>query len=423
MHASTLYCQAHVTCGGLDMTTLLSICSFFLILWTTPLMAERLAEEDSGGWSGNGGGPNRVQDNVWFLGDEPLRYCIKLGPAQTLTMAQAQSMTQRSLQAWKQFFQQYHIGPARPADPALRNLQLHMTLQFQEVNCQDGAELEIYFGLENEDIRLYRQMNESDGLGLALRRSYDHKLHRHHGYIWLQNFTNDPRKTEHLLLHELGHVFGMKHDSVFVMDRRVALWLQKMNTDDPAMRFLGKIEADFWPFDLLPGSRVRLVPYARQLPGAGTPTSLPSCRSGSLAITQIPYNFAPSTYPASGCVHLTLQKNRDSDANNFQLDMTQENGSYLLTLFGQFAPSEPDNTVPMVPGTQSNWQNISRNPAEWSFVPYGQRSMHARLSGYFIRGQVRYPAKLSWDEGLTLEIFIPDQARWWSIRSFGEGVR
>ncbi len=49
--------------------------------------------------------------------------------------------------------------------------------------------------------------------------------------------------------------------------------------------------------------------------------------------------------------------------------------------------------------------------------------MHARLSGYFIRGQVRYPAKLSWDEGLTLEIFIPDQARWWSIRSFGEGVR
>jgi hypothetical protein len=403
------------------MTTLLSICSLILILWTLPLRAGELTHEDSGGWSGNGGGPNRVQDNVWFLGEEPVRYCLRLGLQHPLSMTTAHAMIQRSFVAWQKFFQKYQIGPGRVTDPRLQGLYPQMSLAFTPVSCPE-AELEIYLGADNESIRLYREMNESDGPGLALRRSYDHRTHRHQGYIWIQNFTQDPRKVEHILLHELGHIFGMKHDSVFVMDRRIGPWLQKVSDTDPALRFLGKIEADFWPFDLLPGSRVTLVPYARQLPPAGRNMLQPSCPSGMISLGQIPSNFSPNIWPASGCVRLLLQKNRENDALNFQLNMTQENGAELLILFGNFAPSEPDNRMPMVPGTQSNWQNVPRSTSEWIYVPYGQRSMHARLSGYFIRGQTRYPAKLSWEEGLTLEIFIPDQARWWSIRSFGEGA-
>jgi hypothetical protein len=404
------------------MTTLLSVCSLILILWTLPLRAGELMHEDSGGWSGNGGGPNRVQDNPWFLGDEPVRYCIRLSTDHPLSMTAAHAMTQRSLMAWQAFFRKYQIGPGRVNDPRLQSLQLQMSLAFTPVTCPE-AELEIYLGTDNESIRLYREMNESDGPGLALRRSYDHKVHRQQGYIWIQNFTRDPRKIEHILLHELGHIFGMKHDSVFVMDRRIGPWLQKVSDADPALRFLGKIEADFWPFDLLPGSRVTLVPYARQLPPpAGRTLLQPSCPSGMISLAQIPSNLSPNIWPASGCVRLLLQKNRETDALNFQLNMSQENGAELLILFGNFAPSEPDNGMPMVPGTQSNWQNVPRGTSEWIYVPYGQRSMHARLSGYFIRGQTRYPAKLSWEEGLTLEIFIPDQARWWSIRSSGEGA-
>jgi hypothetical protein len=400
------------------MTTLLSLCTLILIFWTTPLRGEMLTVEDSGGWSGNGGGPNRVQDNVWYLGPEPVRYCVKVDSHYPLSFREAQSMMRRSLQAWQNFFQQYQIGVARTSDPALQ--ALGMSLHFVEVSCGNAPELEVHFGLENDTIRLYREMNESDGLGLAVRRSYDHQTHRHQGYIWLQNFTQDPRRMEHMLLHELGHVFGMKHDTVFVMDGRVALWLERMKANDPAARFLGRIEADFWPFDLLPGSRIRLVPYARELPQSAPSGFSHSCRSGSISLSKIPSDFQPSVLPLSGCVNLHLQKNRVGNLWNFQMDMSQESGALLLTLFGAFQPSEPGNTMPLVPGTQSNWQNLGRTPAAWNFVPYGQHSMHARLSGYFIRGQTRYPAKLTWDEGLTLEIFIPAQGRWWSIRSFSD---
>jgi hypothetical protein len=400
------------------MTTLLSFCTFILIFWTTALHGEKLTVEDSGGWSGNGGGPNRVQDNVWYLGQEPVRYCVKVAPLYPLSYTEAQSMMQRSLQAWQMFFQKYQIGHARTPNPALQDLA--MSLRFVEVSCSQAAELEVHFGEENETIRLYREMHESDGLGLAVRRSYDHHTHRHQGYIWLQNFTRDPRRIEHMLLHELGHVFGMKHDTVFVMDGRVALWLERMKPNDPAVKFLSRIEADFWPFDLLPGSRIRLVPYARQLPRSGSSSFSQNCRSGSLSLDQIPLDFQPPVFPLSGCVNLHLQKNREGDLWNFQLEISQESGPLWFPFFGAFLPSEPGNTMPLVPGTQSNFQNLGRTPAPWSFVPYGQHSMHARLSGYFIRGQTRYPAKLSWDDGLTLEIFIPDQGRWWSIRSFSD---
>ncbi|MFW7381770.1 MAG: hypothetical protein ACOH5I_23380 [Oligoflexus sp.] len=379
-----------------------------------------------GGWSGNGGNIYQMTDNVWFLGEEPIRYCLRPSPNYPLSTVELRDMVAEAFASWWQFFQRYQIGePGQPFAPFSAKLpQLSMTLAAKEVDCSQSPELEIYFGDDNQTLQVYRQLHEDNGLGLALRRSYNHQSHRNFGYIWLAAFTSEKRKLQHLLLHELGHIFGMKHDSVFVMDRDIALTLKSIKSDDPAFAYLGKVEADFWPFDLNPGGKVSLQPFARQIQNSpiGYPHPSNPCRGDSVPLQQIPYEFHP--FPGGAqppCIRVSLQKLHVGTANNFQLLMHSENGHWLATIYGSFSPSLAGNEKTMVPGTLSSWSVTSKEVRDpWIFVPYGQNSMHALQSGYFIRGQIRFPAKISWSRGLTLEIFIPQQGRWWTIRSFSD---
>jgi hypothetical protein len=385
-------------------------CVFLVMLICDVLFAKTSPVEkpDSGGWSGNGGGLYQVNDNVWYLGPDAIRYCVRVGEDFPVPAAGVREMIQRSFQTWQQFFTRYQIGypPVLPAQ--LVAVFPHMTLTSREVGCMENPELEFYIGLDNEELRLYRSLNESDGYGLALRRAYDHQKHRQRGYVWIPAFTQDPRKIEHMLLHELGHVFGMKHDTVFVMDRFVALAIKGLTASEPAYAFLGRVEADFWPYDLTPGSQVALMPEA----------SNQGCSAGSFSIGYVPYDFHPRPpIRLVPCVHLRLQKNSDAQANNFQLNMTNEYGQWMQTIYGTFQALDPGEDLPMVPGTLSTWINVPRTPLQWLFVSYARRNMHTQLSGYFIVGLTRYPARISWKRGLVLEIFIPAQGRWWVTHS------
>ncbi|WP_141730740.1 hypothetical protein [Oligoflexus tunisiensis] len=385
-------------------------CVFLVMLMCEVLYARAApaGKPDSGGWSGNGGGLYQVNDNVWYLGSEAIRYCVRVGEGFPLPAADVEEMIRRGFRTWQQFFSRYQIGSPSTLNGLLPGYFPHMTLVSREVACADKPELEFYIGLDNEELRLYRSLNESDGYGLALRRSYDHARHRQQGYVWIPAFSQDARKIEHMLLHELGHIFGMKHDTVFVMDRHVALTLKKITNADAAYAFLGKVEADFWPFDMMTGSQIALMPEAQT----------PGCSTGSFSLGYVPYNFHPRPpMRLVPCARLHLQRNSEALANNFQLNMTNENGQWLQTIFGTFQMLEAGDDLPMVPGTLSTWQNVPRTPMQWVFVPYALRNMHTQLSGYFIVGMIRYPARISWKRGLSLEIFIPDQARWWVIHS------
>src|SRR5262249_40129248 len=73
--------------------------AFFVSLLFAVLSAPAFA-----GWSSNGGGFDDESNNIWFLGEKPVHYCVQVSPDYSLNATQAASMVQQSIADWVAFF-------------------------------------------------------------------------------------------------------------------------------------------------------------------------------------------------------------------------------------------------------------------------------------------------------------------------------
>ena len=206
--------------------------------------AQKVRENEGGGWSGNGGGDAHAQDNTWFLGDKKVRYCIEAHDSYPLNKTQLEEMVEKGINQWITFFRKYNIGlPSQ--DNRLGAHTLPMALNFIYEDCKDETDLTFLFGLQNDVIRTYQALKSEDGIGLAIRRSFNHKTYWNPGYIWIDNFSSSHAKIKHLVLHELRHVFGLRHNSVHVMNENIGL---KLKSDKFSESYFGSIESEYWPY-------------------------------------------------------------------------------------------------------------------------------------------------------------------------------
>ena len=372
-----------------------------------------------GNWSGNGGG-DQTSDNVWYLGPQAVEYCIVRDPAYPLTEGELVPMVAASLNDWKHFFQRYGLdkkrfgtGPQKFHD----GLPREMSLTFTPAVCPDPEsavdekKLVFLFGGSNAVVDLYKQLYDEGSAGVAIRKSYDHTTYRNGGFIWLDDFSTNPDAIRHMLLHEIGHVFGMPHDSVFVMSSNVRLYTQSHEIFSEGL--LGSIETPSWPYRLRTGDVLDLNTGA----GFRKNASGDQCEAGETPVKRLPAEVREAfSLQGESCTRITLTLNKDSHT----LQIGNQDSS--IQLRGRFMTKKVNRAEPFPgPGLTTLWtvhrEGDAGNKQAWGFSPIDPESGTHPLFGAFShsRSQVNFPANIFQARGVSVEVYLGARQFWWTL--------
>lgn len=396
------------------------------------------------GWSGNGGDFLMQENNIWFLGDQPVTFCLKRSEQYPFTLEELRELVRESLEDWNQFFKKYGMDKRELEAVSERGNERFlfwdqkprkMSLTFTEgMNCpwdQNGENVgnNLYFLFEtsNNIVSSYRQFSTEHALGVAVRKKFDHQTYRNGGYVWLANFTRDRQRLKHMLLHELGHVFGMVHDSVFVMNENAAVEVElkeHLNSE-----YFGRIESGSWPYRTRPGEELILTSNrGRIFPRRSTPEN-PLCQRENF----VPNRTLPPAIldwaglPRQGHhqIKLLVHPSSRPGPDDFQLELSVEDlfTGKITSLKGEF------NSLPAgkweLTGGPSLFTRWKREgvPHASPWAPFAWRRaildsvpplFPAR--GRFHHERKKMAARISVDKGPVIEIFIPELNRWWVLR-------
>lgn len=358
--------------------------------------------------SAHGGDLERDQDNVWFLGDEVVHYCIERDPAYPLDAAAADGVVREALKQWNAFFVKYGMNTAKFTglpDGTARGL----ALRFEKAEkCADPVhQLRFLFGVTEDLVRLHRP-EESHSLGVAIRHGFDYVDYRTGGVIWVRDFGADARRVRHVVLHELGHVFGMKHDTVWVMNSEVASILTNLKTwNDSA---IGEIESPVWKYLLRDQDEIEFT-YRGDIDRA----------SGLRMISTERLGTARRLLGLQGPAHsLKLRFEPRFDPTDPELPLRTKYFTLVVQSAGGAPRSYSGKFEAMVtqeagPGLYGAWLD---GQGKRVFRRKGliQAQFADPASGYFEINGTKIPAVIKYEKGPILGLFVTDRfgkAEWW----------
>ncbi len=231
----------------------------------------------SGHSSGSGGDRLEIsQSSAWFLSDmrkdRTISYCMDVDENFGLSLHRIRDAVESSILKWTTYLQAKGVNNENYAP---------LTSQFTLVeSCNKDVDLTLYFGTLNERTlplvdRYYQPV------GLAYKERYDYKQLWSKGFIWFAGNKRYPLKQgsedasafpdwsipdalHAVILHELGHVFGVPHVDHTIM--RDDIWRFTANSaflmgDNPKARFWTHIDHESELFR--PESQVGMNPPER----------------------------------------------------------------------------------------------------------------------------------------------------------------
>jgi hypothetical protein len=367
------------------------------------------------GWSGNGGDSHHLQDNIWYLGQKRVSYCVKVGENSIINKYEASKIIKESFSQWKRFFNKYSMLN-RPLKANRRRANLSfpdginrsMTSNFTEVPCEDlkkstnGEELVFLIGKSNALINLYKDLATENAYGLALRKGYNHSTYRNSGFVWTSSDIKDRSIIKHVVLHEIGHIFGMKHNSVHVMDEDLVDFLEMKKRHNSTN--LGVIESKSWKYRLVEGQSNLLIKKEKNLRNNRNKCSFGMMKNSSLS-RKVRKKLGMKSY---GCFKVIAKVDEILGTKKFKLDLElSQSGTRKKSLSGLFKSSRTSPRDSMSPGVFTKLKNLDatrerRKSVNRRIIIDGLFDLPAR--GSFKLGDTELPARISYDKGLVVEL-------------------
>lgn len=390
-----------------------------LCLMTAPLHA---------GWAGNGGEISRDQNNVWFLGDKPVEYCIESHRNFGFTENELKSLIEESLAEWQLFFHRYQLDQSQfgtgstfnPQFPDFRPRKISLRFQAKAHCFKPEQELIFAFGTTPSVVKHHIEQVPSE-MGAAIRSEYNHKSYRSGGYVWIapaikytesdgkearKSWTDARPLLKHILLHELGHVFGMIHESTPVMSKSIGDEIVKAAQYSHLMHQYGSIETATFHYQWRVGDTIELCADRRYNGSFGMPDR--TCSNHELPPdVRNYYHLSPNK------VHRRFLKITGNDTMTLVVEPLDDNeakfsfaikGSPYATLTGMYYG----------PSLYSQWR--SDNHLFWNtgYLDFGSSLLPVKGS-ITIFGEKR---ALLIDRTTTMSIFDAKTGTWHQMSAF-----
>lgn len=355
--------------------------------------------------STHGGKITTDEDNVWFLGDAPIPLCFYRDPQYNYSKDEIVSLVEESFRNWRKFFERNSLDQKLEGFQDGRARAISTEVVWQK-NCESRPDqLLVIFGPSP----VPNPAAIDSQFGFAARGPYDHQSFRTGGVIWIKKGISSRLKLKALILHELGHIFGMKHNSVFVMDEKIADRLS--NVEDP---FFGQIESAHWPYTLKAGDTIDWT-YTSQCNGVAGYATVRNELSSALA-TRLGIQ-------SDDCFKLTAKYLKRQGVKRQSLELTFETLAGIPQTFtGKFESHvRAATSFSKGPTVYTQWRVTGSNGQDllrWSRKNFDSTPYLFPLQGAFSMdsGEIpeKFPALIEMDRGPQLSLFISATNQWWN---------
>ncbi len=381
-----------------------------------------LASEGSGA---HGADIEADQNNIWFLGPEEIQYCISIEAGSTLVKADARTLIIDGFADWRLFFaktgyleKEFGHKHALPSpfdvefpDKKPRAMSIH---PHEVEKCTDPAhQLEFRFSKSSET---NWSLDANHAYGAAIRGPYDHKTFRTGGVIWISDSLKTPLERKHVLLHELGHIFGMPHNSTYVMYEKIGRLILMTQNLPRVEAGLGMIESPSWKYLIRPNTVLTLE--SLEASGIGT---------GRFGGTSPFLGMPPSTLIpfVAGVTKLTYVGAQNDGSFTYSINLGFNAGGNRMT--GTFYRRYHHYDVG--PSIHTRWLKdgqLAESRVHLEMLlraqirnDIGGGSKQIPLEGAFTDGKgYTYPAIIEFPFGAVVKLFDIKTATWYSLSSF-----